>query len=130
MVSKSKILILQKLTTYQMLARRYIRLVIIGRGFYSYRPLGTRVLMRLKCSQNSHERESRMPVCFPDRARITEGKGQALTLSELEREGAIHVQAKKSRGVSCTCKYVHVHTVGSHLNLRTIPKSKFPTPNC
>ncbi len=39
-----------------------------------------------------------MPVCFPYKARITEEKVQALTLSELEREGAMHVQAKNPKG--------------------------------
>ncbi len=68
-----------------MLAMRYIQLAIVGHGFYGYGPLGTRVLMRLKGSRNAGERESRMPVCFPDRLRITEGKERGLTLSEFER---------------------------------------------
>ena len=81
-----------------MLVRRYIQLALVGRGFYGYGPLGTRVLMRLKGSRNAGERESRMPVCFPDRARITEGKGQALTLSELERREHYMWKPKTPRG--------------------------------
>ena len=44
------------------------------------------------------ERESRMPICFPDRVRITEQKGQALTLSELEKKEHYMWKPKTLRG--------------------------------
>ena len=81
-----------------MLEKRYIWHVVVGCCFYDYGLLGTRVLMRLKGSQNTGERESRMPICFPDRAMITKGKRQALTLSELERREHYMWMPKTPRG--------------------------------
>ena len=63
-----------------------------------------------------------MLMCFPDRARITKGKKQALTLNELEKREQYMLMPEPPRDF-----LPHVHIIGSHINLQTIPE--LPTSN-